>query len=54
MSERELVRDLADRLRHHLNQLCDNKVCVTPDHDRTRDLLACTDQWLEETERDAG
>lgn len=47
MSER-MVSELAERLRHHLDQLCDKKNCVTPDHQATRDALIRADMWLRE------
>lgn len=45
MSDR-LINDLAERLRHHLRQLCDERACVTPDHETTRELLMRAEMWL--------
>lgn len=36
---RDLTDELADRLEYHLNQLCDEKACVTPEHAYARKLI---------------
>ncbi len=41
-----LVRELADRLELHLDQLCDRTACQTPEHVETRRLIERARVWL--------
>lgn len=36
---KDLTDELANRLEYHLNQLCDEKACETPEHAYTRKLI---------------
>lgn len=38
-SQERLVQQLLDRLQYHLNQVCDERACETPEHEETRALI---------------